>query len=338
MDLSVVVVVVVQKDKKGKNQIRRQESPPASQATSALTTSQPTSPSQSLSATAPANSASLPSPPLPHPRSPTVSQPHTSPLTFSHPHCNVPIIKHIPKSARSACCSLLSETLRAITRSPDDLTAWSNLLQFGRSILFKPTRGGKKHNLASTIKKRTTDTSAIVSEPQVSDSSSRKRQSPAAALAATVSAKIEDGNIRAAVRLICSEDKPAPDTDATFMKLQEKHPAASVRTNPLPDPACTPALQVSEADVLKAIPAPFLRALLADLTDSDRNMLWIWLDVRNQAQTCCLLSQPSPTCYLMVNATEMLCQFFWGHPHRFRDEIRRHQTDRHWLNLETHCL
>jgi hypothetical protein len=37
------------------------------------------------------------------------------------------------------------------------------------------------------------------------------------------------------------------------MKLQEKHPAASVRTNPLPDPACTPALQVSEADVLKAI-------------------------------------------------------------------------------------
>ena len=160
--------------------------------------------------------------------------------------------------------------------------------------------------------------------------------SPAAALAATVSAKIEDGNIRAAVRLICSEDKPAPNTDATFMKLQEKHPAASARTihflilrAPLPYRFRKP---ISPRRF-----APFQRVLLA-LTDSDLSMLWIRLAVRILVRICWLLSRPSTTCCLMVMPPGCCSSSFWGQPHRFGEEIWRHQTDRHWLHLETHCL
>jgi hypothetical protein len=222
--------------------------PPLAQTNSAPFTTHSTPSSQATTTSAPTSSTSTS-----HSTTPVVSQSHTLCPTFTHPHCDVPIIKHIPKSARSACCTTLSATLRAITQSPEDLAAWSRLMNFGRSILHKSTRGGQRHNLASTIKKRTADVSALVSVPQGATAVSRKSQSPSAALAATVSAKIEDGNIRAAVRIICSEDKPAPDTEATFKKLQEKHPPSSSRSKPFPDPSLTPALQVSEADVLKAI-------------------------------------------------------------------------------------
>jgi hypothetical protein len=89
------------------------------------------------------------------PASSLITLPSTlSPTAFDHPLVNVPIIKHIPKSARPACCNTLSELLKATARSKDNLSAWSDLLNFGLDILRKPPRGGKRHNLATTIKKR----------------------------------------------------------------------------------------------------------------------------------------------------------------------------------------
>ena len=81
----------------------------------------------------------------------------------------------------------------------------------------------------------------------------RKNADPSAALAAAVTAKIEDGNIRAALRIISSEDKPAADSASNYAILLAKHPAALVHSSPAVDPKTTSALQVSEADVLKAI-------------------------------------------------------------------------------------
>ena len=45
-------------------------------------------------------------------------------------------------------------------------------------------------------------------------------------LAAAVAAKLEAGNVRAPVRLLCSEEKPAADCEATFDSLLAKHPRA----------------------------------------------------------------------------------------------------------------
>ena len=39
-------------------------------------------------------------------------------------------------------------------------------------------------------------------------------------------AKIEDGNLRAAVRIMCSNEAPAPENTETLMALIDKHPAA----------------------------------------------------------------------------------------------------------------
>ena len=72
-------------------------------------------------------------------------------------------------------------------------------------------------------------------------------------MTAAVTSKIEDGNIKAAIRIICSEDKPALDNKDTFTKLTDKHPKAAHVKKSIPAPETLPALQVTEAEVLKAI-------------------------------------------------------------------------------------
>ena len=75
-------------------------------------------------------------------------------------------------------------------------------------------------------------------------------------LAATVTGKMEAGNFKAAIWIVCSEDKPAPDTHETLNALEAKHPG------PAPDQRtpCDPRgnsrfqpVQVSNTDVHKAL-------------------------------------------------------------------------------------
>jgi len=47
-------------------------------------------------------------------------------------------------------------------------------------------------------------------------------------LSMAVRSKLEDGNIRAAVRIICSDEKPTLTDDATLDALRQRHPPASV--------------------------------------------------------------------------------------------------------------
>ena len=74
-----------------------------------------------------------------------------------------------------------------------------------------------------------------------------------ASLAAVVTAKIEDGNLRAAIRLLCSDEKMAVDSQSNLEKLQEKHPPAAVDRRPVPRPDPALSLQVTTGDVLKCL-------------------------------------------------------------------------------------
>ena len=53
-------------------------------------------------------------------------------------------------------------------------------------------------------------------------------------LSQAVAAKLEDGNVRAAVRLLMSDDLPAEPSTDNLIKLQEKHPQATVKAEDLP--------------------------------------------------------------------------------------------------------
>ena len=184
---------------------------------------------------------------------PTSSTPGVNPAIaggFSHPQLARRCIKHIPKSARPACAQRYAELLRRCTSNPYNLHEWEELLNFGRDVLAQPTRGGKRHNLGSIIKKRTVEPCTTQYEM---GNHKTKPTDAATLLANAVSAKIEDGNIRAAIRIMCSEDKPAPTTDSVYTQLVDKHPAPPSDRGSVPDPHPTEAVQMSEEEVIRAV-------------------------------------------------------------------------------------
>jgi len=114
-----------------------------------------------------------------------------------------PLIKHIPMSARSACTSHLSSILRSVSSQPESESSWLDLFDWGDSIL-QPQRSGKRHNLASTVKKRISAYSAGKSRNEERETASvqRQKQSAADLLSKVVRAKIQDGNVKGGVRPI----------------------------------------------------------------------------------------------------------------------------------------
>ena len=134
------------------------------------------------------------------------------------------------------------------------MEAWRSLLNFGLKILRKPARTGKRHNLASLIKKRTIAGEVGLNEDLlISSSLNNKKKNADEMLAAVVTTKVEDGNIKAAIRILCSEEKPATDVQATFEKLLERHPEPPINRGLAPSPEDVSAIQVSEAEVMSSI-------------------------------------------------------------------------------------
>ena len=62
--------------------------------------------------------------------------------TLQHLKVNCAIVKHIPKSARSARAKLLSEILNKIVSDSNNTLAWSKLLYYAPTILEKPAQKG----------------------------------------------------------------------------------------------------------------------------------------------------------------------------------------------------
>ena len=161
------------------------------------------------------------------------------------------LIKHIPKSARPACAYHLAKLLRGVTAQPGDAKKWLAVLNWGSFILAVPKRGGKRHNVTSVIKKRIASFPVADVHDQVAFTTHNK--SASSLLAQAVSAKLEDGNLRAAIRIICSDDSPAQPSREALQKLQEKHPPASGGLDDLPDMNPDTVLSVTEIEVRQAV-------------------------------------------------------------------------------------
>ena len=123
-------------------------------------------------------------------------------------------------------------------------------------------RGGRWHNLTSTLKKRTEayfhtwlDNGALVFDQHSQDCrlSGNRKNMDDNARATPISSKLEEGNITAAVRILCSNDKSAPINAETLEELRLKHPSPSVNHQPLLPPPTAIHLQVTEAEVTSRV-------------------------------------------------------------------------------------
>lgn len=119
------------------------------------------------------------------------------------------LIKHIPKSARAPCARHLAGLLRSAAAHPETIASWLAIFNWGGTILCLPKRGDRSHNLSSCIKQRVADYSpSVCMKPEVDNPPKRRTGSPASQLAQAVAAKLEDGNVKAAIRLLVSDDTP----------------------------------------------------------------------------------------------------------------------------------
>ena len=166
---------------------------------------------------APLSQATTPQPPPTRPVDDNSNRPSTFSLSapayatspiMDHRSIGSKLIKHIPKSARSACCCRLKEKLNDVASDPNDEAKWMALLSFGNRYLQPPRRGGKRHNLTAIIRNRLNRDECDEDAPEPLVRRKQCSSNEASVMAAAVSSKIEDGNIKAAIRILTSAHNP----------------------------------------------------------------------------------------------------------------------------------
>ena len=135
------------------------------------------------------------------------------------------ILKRIPKASREQCGRKLATILNAIV-SKNDRPAWERLFRFSLRCLRALRKASKHRSLASAVNRQLSEEmDAPFIAKQRSLTGRPSRRNPAEVLASRVSAKLEEGDFKGAIRLVCSEDTIADKSAATFSSLVEKHPA-----------------------------------------------------------------------------------------------------------------
>jgi hypothetical protein len=126
--------------------------------------------------------------------------------------------------------------------------------------------------LASLLKKRTTaGDDGLTEDSSVTSPPSWKKRNAEELLAAAVTGKVEDGNIKAAIRILCSEEKPAMEENATYTKLLERHPNRPVDSLQI---ACQPYRYLRLMFCRR--PVHFQPVHRVALTASAHNTSWTW--------------------------------------------------------------
>jgi len=121
-----------------------------------------------------------------------------------------------------------------VVNHPTELEGWQKLLLFPRAILGCPAIGQQAGNLSNTISRRcaafrngdvqlAAATQSTFKGPSLHQ---RNVDAEMVRLAREVSAKLEEGNYRGAVRRLCSNESVAQNTPETIQSLKLKHPDA----------------------------------------------------------------------------------------------------------------
>ena len=171
---------------------------------------------------------------------------------WSPPNCAS--IQHIPKAARPACAYHLANLLRQVAARTESQLHWKAVVDWIGSVLFPMKHGGKHHNLTATIKGRLASPQPAAATTQTCRRPLHHHdEDPDSQLARAVTAKLEDSNLRAAVRIPCSEDSPAQPSLDSLAKLPAKHLPATLQCSDLPSSDRCQPLEVDESVVLKPI-------------------------------------------------------------------------------------
>ena len=175
----------------------------------------------------------------------------------------VSVVKYIPKASRLLAAAKLTTIIDRIVTNSNNIDAWKQLLLFTFSCFGTTQRGGKRHrsSLATKVNKALSEYLSVGHQPQPTPSSKERKNAmnDLNKLAARVSAKIEEGDVRGAVRLAVSNDTLAPYGDATAAALRQLHPPRATPTASFPPSpsdgvgSSFAALTLTDSDIAAAI-------------------------------------------------------------------------------------
>jgi hypothetical protein len=131
-------------------------------------------------------------------------------------------------------------------------------LLFGFVCLAVPgQRGGRRHSskLAAKLNSIISDHPANMEDVSHLQPPQQHRRNGHSSLADRVSARLEDGDVRGAIRLASSEDTFAQHTNSTYEQLRLLHPQRrhSDYAPPSPSASVNNILQLCEADIIAGI-------------------------------------------------------------------------------------
>ncbi|KAL7676016.1 hypothetical protein ACOME3_002273 [Neoechinorhynchus agilis] len=143
-------------------------------------------------------------------------------------HCTR-MIRRIPRSARSSAASKLACLIECIIRDPTVPSDWFNLLAFPKAVLRFPTQTAEANENQSLSQKIRNRSDAFESFEQVEHlgwQSHRRNfpHDPDSQLRAKCSEKLEDGDLRGAVRLVSGTDRLLAPNKDILDSLKLKHP------------------------------------------------------------------------------------------------------------------
>lgn len=153
---------------------------------------------------------------------------------------NVPTLRRIPKGARYQAADKLTTIIENVIKT-NSVYAWEKLLVFAY-VSFN-LKGDKNKSLTTKIKENIQKFDLKVSPEKKTTSTLGKR----------IQAKIDDFDIKGAIKVLSSNDKLAPFDDETYKKLQSKHPKASISSSTTDTPEEIQKIEVTEQQVKKKI-------------------------------------------------------------------------------------
>lgn len=166
---------------------------------------------------------------------------------LAHYNRKIRIIKRIPKSARITAAYELAR-LMDICVSNNDLRSWNDLLCFAYRAFQIPIRKSKSESLSRLVKRNIKN----LTNPTVENRTSTNSKN--SSLSTRVEAKVSEGDVSGAVKLLLSTDTLANDDITTYNALKEKHPHPSRKLNfPSEPDQTTIAMVTTEDDVFTSI-------------------------------------------------------------------------------------
>ena len=178
------------------------------------------------------------------------------PFSFDAPPAG--LLKRIPRAARLRASTAFEKCIAELNADPSDRLHWKKLLEFA-SCFAQPARAGKHHNLTNYVLKRLNRWEQGQSLPDDDSIRSQRRQqkrsteSQGQEAARRASIKLSAGDVRAAVRALCSQEIHADTDQATHKLLLSKHPPAPLNRRLVSPPPDSVPLIIGASEIRNAI-------------------------------------------------------------------------------------